>query len=123
LTVGIQGGDQGLIVDLGSPDDLKKEYGYAESGGNGQGFASITFRDGKILILKAGRNRALQELVEGGQLFQQTPQGQASAIAKPGHIYLARIFDAHNKDFQILVKLLVLKATPGESVTFRWELL
>lgn len=123
LTVGIQGGEQGVIVDLGSVDDLKKEYGYRETVGNGQGFASITFFDGKIQILKAGRSRDLQELVEGGRLFQETPKSGTSAIAKPGHIYLARIFDRQNKDFQILVKLLVLKATPGDSVTFRWELL
>jgi hypothetical protein len=123
LTVAIEGGELGSIVDLGSADDLKKEYGYAETGGNGQGFASIIFRDGKVRIRKAGKQGELQELVEGGQLFQQPLHSSASSIAKPAHIYLTRIVDRHNKDFQIMVKLLVLKATPGESVTFRWELL
>jgi hypothetical protein len=122
LSVAIEGGEEGAIVDLGSADELRKEYGYAETGGNGQGFASITFRDGKVLIRKAGQHGELQELVESEQLFQRL-QSTASATAKPAHIYLARIVDRHNKDFQIMVKLLVLKATPGESVTFRWELL
>jgi hypothetical protein len=123
LTVAIEGGEQGAIIDLGSADDLKKEYGYNETGGNGQGFASITFRDGVIMIRKAGKDDPLQELVEGARLFPEVLHSSASAIARPGHIYLARIFDPGRKDFQILVKLLVLKATPGDSVTFRWELL
>jgi hypothetical protein len=123
LSVGIQGGELGSIVDLGTAADLGKEYGYAERVGNGQGFASLTFRDGKLMIRKGARYTDLQDLVEGAQLLKETPHSVAAAVAKPGHTYLARIIDRHNPDFQILVKLLVLKAVPGESVTFRWELL
>jgi hypothetical protein len=123
LTVGIQGGEEGLIVDLGTAEDLKKEYGYNETVPNGQGFASITFYEGKIKIRKSGQKGELQELREGEQFLRQPVQSSASATAKAGHIYLARIVDRHKKDFQILVKLLVLKAVAGDSVTFRWELL
>lgn len=123
LTVAVQGGEQGQIVDLGTADDLKKKYGYSETVSSGQGFASISFRDGKIQIRKAGSKSELQELTEGQQMLQEPVKGGAAAVAKPGHIYLARITDRSNKDFQILVKILVLRAAAGDSVTFRWELL
>jgi hypothetical protein len=122
LSVGIEGGELGRIIDLGSDDDLSKQYGYQQTVGKGQGFASIEFRDGKLVIMKARRTGARQELAQAAPLFE-TGQSVASAEAKAGHIYLARITDPHTKDFQILVKLLVLTAKPGESVTFRWELL
>lgn len=122
LSVGIEGGELGRIIDLGSDDDLSKQYGYQQTVGKGQGFASIEFRDGKLVIMKDRKAGTRQELTQGGLLFE-TGQSTASAEAKVGHIYLARITDRHTKNFQILVKLLVLTARPGESVTFRWELL
>jgi hypothetical protein len=122
LSVGIEGGEIGRIIDVGTADELRNEYGYRETVGKGQGFASIAFQDGKILILKDGNKEARQELRETAQLFENNQSG-AAAEAKAGHIYLARITDRHKKDFQILVKLLVLNARPGELVTFRWELL
>jgi len=122
LSVGIQGGEVGRIVDLGTDDELSKQYGYQQTVGGGQGFASIEFRDGKLLIVKDRRAGTRQELTEETRLFEAS-RGMSSAEAKAGHIYLARITDSHNRDFQILVKLLVLTARPGESVTFRWELL
>jgi hypothetical protein len=122
LSVGIEGGEVGRILDLGTDDELSKHYGYQQTVGKGQGFASIEFRDNKLLIVKDRRAGTRQELTEGAQLFEAS-RGMSSAEAKPGHIYLARITDRNNKDFQILVKLLVLTAQPGELVTFRWELL
>src|SRR5262245_11063799 len=41
--VGIQGGEVGSIVDLGSADELRSRYGYEETVGNVQGFTSIHF--------------------------------------------------------------------------------
>src|SRR5262245_5294056 len=52
LSVAIEGGEVGRIIDLGTGRDLSKLYGYGETVGNGQGFASIEFRDGKIWIAK-----------------------------------------------------------------------
>jgi hypothetical protein len=122
LSVGIEGGELGRIVDIGTADDLSRKYGYQETVGKGQGFASIEFQDGKLLIVKDAKKATRQELTEATQLFEDS-KGIASAEAKAGHIYLARITDRYRKDFQILVKLLVLTSKPGESVTFRWELL
>ena len=122
LSVGIEGGEVARIIDLGTDEELSKQYGYQQTVGKGQGFASIEFRDGKLLIVKDRRAGTRQELIEGARLFEAS-RGMSSAEAKPGHIYLVRITDSHKKDFQILVKLLVLTASAGESVTFRWELL
>lgn len=79
------------------------------------------------MILKDRKTNTLQELREGGVLFQIQSQRDAtakgSAAIKAGHIYLARIIDRHDASFQLFVKMLVLSYTPNESVTFRWELL
>jgi hypothetical protein len=71
FAVGIEGGRLGVIVDLGTAEDLKKEYGYEETVGSGQGFASVHIEDGKIVILKDRRARVMQELRESTQLFAQ----------------------------------------------------
>lgn len=122
LSVGIEGGELGKIIDLGTDDDLSRQYGYQQTVGKGQGFASIEFRDGKLVIVKDRKAGTRQELIQGSSLFE-TGQSTASVEAKGGHIYLARITDRHDKEFQIMVKLLVLTARPGELVTFRWQLL
>ena len=121
LSVGIEGGELGRILDLGAAEDLQREYGY-ERVVHDQGFSSIIFREGKLMIMKDYRKGTFQELTEAAKLFEGSTS-TASAEAKAGHIYIARITDRNKKDFQILVKLLVLAATPGQSVTFRWELL
>jgi len=114
LSVGIEGGESGTILDLGTSGDLHT---------NNQAFPGIHFIDGKVLLLiTIQRKETRQELTQAAQIFQDS-KGIASVEAKSGHIYLARITDRYKKDFQILVKLLVLTARPGESVTFRWELL
>ena len=112
LSVGIEGGESGAIIDLGNPQDLQTN----------QAFAGLRFVDGKVILIKDQRTGARQELTRAAQVFAATTN-MGSAEARPGHIYLARITDRHNKDFQILVKLLVLSVQPGESVTFRWQLL
>jgi hypothetical protein len=114
LSVGIEGGESGVIIDLGNPQDLQaNQY---------QAFAGLRFVDGKIILIKDQRTGSREELPRAAQVFAAS-SNMGSAEARPGHIYLARITDRHNKDFQILVKILVLTARPGELVTFRWELL
>jgi hypothetical protein len=120
FAVGIEGARLGVIVDLGTTDDLKKEYGYEETVGAGQGFASIHLENGKLVILKDRRSQEMQELKESLQVFEQ-PTSTAKASVKVGHIYLARISEKRNPNAQVLVKLLVVGHVPGESVTFRWQ--
>jgi hypothetical protein len=122
FAVGIEGRRLGSIVDLGASDDLKKEYGYEETVGGGQGFASVHLEDGKVVILKDRRAQAMQDLKEAAQLFTQATS-VAKAPVKIGHVYLARITDSDDGNFQVVVKLLVIGYVPGESVTFRWQAL
>src|SRR5207253_8031446 len=99
LSVGIQGGEVGRILDLGTDDELSKQYGYQQTVGRGQGFASIEFRDGKLLIVKNRRAGTCQELTEASRLFEAS-RGMSSAEAKGAQTYRARITDSHNRDFQ-----------------------
>lgn len=122
FAVGIEGGRLGAIVDLGTNDDLKKEYGYEETVGGGQGFASVHLEDGKIVILKDRRPQAMQDLKEATQLFAEGTSA-AKVPVKVGHVYLARLTDSYDRKYQVLVKLLVIGYVPGESVTFRWQAL
>lgn len=124
LTVGIQGGQNGMIVDLGTSDELQRQYGYEETVGKGNGFASLQARASSILIAKDRKSKTLQEVKEAAVLFQSPAPGKGSkdnALIASGHIYLARLFDRNNQAPTILLKILVLAYTPGESVTFRWE--
>jgi len=127
FTAGIQGGQVGIIIDLGTATDLQQGYGYQETVGRPDGFASIQIRENKTMILGDRKTNTLQELREGGLLFQgeskRVASANASAMIKPGHIYLARIIDTNDPSFQLLVKMLVLSYVPNQSVTFRWELL
>jgi hypothetical protein len=59
-------------------------------------------------------------LQEGDKLFTEVGP-QATAPIKLGHIYLVRIADKKDKNFQQLVKLMVIAFRPEESVTLRWE--
>ena len=122
LTIGIEGGRIGTIIDLGSASELQKRYGYAETVGGGQGFASLRAVNGKMVILKTYRPRLEQELAESAQFFAE-PKSGANAPVKLGHVYLVRITDRSDKAFERLVKLLVIAYTPKESVTIRWQIM
>jgi hypothetical protein len=122
FTVGIEGARLGVIVDLGSAQDLKQRYGYEATVGNGEGFASLRLEEGRLVILKDRRAQTVQELRESASIFQEGASG-ATAPIKLGHIYLARITDRHEKAIQTLVKLIVIAYTPNESVTIRWQIL
>ena len=122
FTVGVEGGRVGRIIDLGSATELRQRYGYEETVGNGQGFASLRVEDGRVVILKDRRTQAVQELRESASLFQEGASG-ASAPIRLGNIYLVRLTDQHDKAFQRIVKLMVIAYTPNESVTIRWQVL
>lgn len=123
FTVGVEGGREGVIIDLGTPSELQKKYAYGETVGNGQGFASITVKDGKAYILQDRRTRAMQEIKGVESLFQKPLTKSGTAQVKVGHIYIMRLTDTHDKHFDRLAKLIVIAHVPGESVTFRWLVL
>lgn len=122
LTVGVEGGRIGAIVDLGNASELQKRYGYSDTVGKGQGFASLRVENGKIFILKDRRIHNEQELEESALLFAES-KPSVSAPIKLGNIYLMRLIDGNDKTFERIVKLLVVAYTPNESVTIRWQVM
>ena len=121
FSVGAEGARHGAIVDLGTAEELQRRYGYEETVGGGQGFASIRRQDGKLVILKKRREATVQPLQEADRL--QATTALASAPVLPGHVYVLRLVDQHDKQFDRVAKLIVLAHSPGESVTLRWECL
>lgn len=115
--VGIQGGDRGVIIDLGSDAALQSRYGYADTVGNGQGFASIHIEQGRILIGKDYETGEYQPLKEFDELSKARKDANVSHVVL-GHIYLVRI-DSPDKE-PLYAKLKVVAFVPGESVTIRW---
>jgi hypothetical protein len=120
---GIEVNRVAAIVDLGTPDQLRERYQFEDATGGGAGFASLHLDGDKILVLKEDIRKAeFQPLQEGPKLFTEVGPS-ATAPIKLGHIYLVRIADKKDRNFQQLVKLIVIGYRPEEAVTLRWELL
>jgi len=120
--VGVEGNRKGVILDLGTAEELKAKYAFTETVGNGQAFASIDIRNGKAQILKDYKTGDLQDLVESTSLFESF-KNRESIPVKVGHIYLIRSTGRDDKDPEMYAKVLVLAYTPSESVTVRWQLM
>ncbi|HKF21035.1 MAG TPA: hypothetical protein VKE93_05670 [Candidatus Angelobacter sp.] len=115
ISVGIEGGRVGTIVDLG---DALERYG---SRGPGQVFASLQIDKGKFVIVKDPSSHSTEELAAEA-LFQEGKPA-ANVPATVGHIYVARITDRHDQKFQRIVKFMIIAHTPNQSVTMRWKVL
>lgn len=123
LVTGIEVDRIGAIIDLGTPDQLRERYGFEDATGGGSGFASLHLDGDKVMVLKEDiRKPEFQPLREGARLFTEVGPS-ATAPIKLGHIYLVRIADKKNRNYQQVVKLMVIAYRPDESVTLRWELL
>lgn len=127
FAVGIEGGRIGRIIDLGTSEQLQRSYGYQETVGRGQGFASINFDGTKSLLIKGVQTQPRtsapnQELKESALLFR-IGKPSATAAIKNGHIYVVRLTDTNDQKFQLIAKIIVLSFVPGESVTIRWQVL
>jgi hypothetical protein len=116
--VGIQGGEEGAIVDLGDDTALKGRYGYTETVGNAQGFTSIHLESGRAVIVKDYKARTFQPLVEFGELEREREDGDSAAVVL-GHMYLIRI--SGEDAATLYAKVKVLSYVPGEYVTIRWS--
>lgn len=123
LVAGIEIDRVATIVDLGTGNDLRERYGFEDAENGGVGFASLRLEGGKITILGVDTTKAVwQPLKESRQLFSDA-KASANAPIKLGHIYLVRIADTKDKNFQRIVKVMVIGYRPEEAVTLRWELL
>jgi hypothetical protein len=124
FTVGIEGGRIGTIVDLGTPDGLQTKYGYSETVGKGQGFASIRAKGRKLYVAEDRRSGTERELREAENLFAASSSaGASTARVRLGDVYVLRIVDRFDTNFELMVKLVVIAHVPNESVTFRWQVI
>lgn len=121
LTIGLESGRRGVLVDLGSTSDLARRFGYVEPTSGGQGYASIHYVGGRLMITRAVEG-TFQPIPEGPSLLTG-PTEAATARAAVGHVYLLRLVDAREPAFERIAKLLVVAHTPNESVTLRYDLL
>lgn len=121
LSAGIERDRFAVLLDIGSGEELQRRYGYEETVGGGQGFASIE-RDGKrLLILDNLLRNTRQALREGDALFGGTV-AIAHAPVQDGHIYLLRTVDrARPGSPEAVYKLMVVASQPGEWVALRWQ--
>jgi hypothetical protein len=124
LTAGIQGGQVGALLDLGSTAELAAGLGYSETVGGGQGFASLHFEQGQLLILDDFATQTYQPFPRG-QAFFDAPAPQFSQPIGPevDHLYLVRLLDQNDPNFERLAKLYVVEHVPGERVTIVWQTL
>lgn len=123
FVAGIEVNRVAAIVDLGTANELRSRYGFEDADNGGAGFASLRLEAGKIMVLKEDHAKPVwQPLEEGPKLFTEV-RSSATAPIKLGHIYLVRVADQRDKNFQQLVKLMVIAYRAEEAVTVRWELL
>jgi hypothetical protein len=119
---GIEVNRVAAIVDLGTGNDLRGRYGFEDADNGGVGFASLRLDGGKVMVLQEDNTKPVwQPLQEGPKLWEV--KASANAPIKLGHIYLVRIADTKDKNFQQIVKLMVIAYRAEEAVTLRWELL
>ena len=121
LTVGIEGGRLGNIIDLGTADELTQKYGNFERGVSaGEVFVSLHIENENVVIFKD--RKTVQPLKESSELLCDGKVAAAAPV-KLGHIYLVRISDRNDKSFQLFAKVLVVAHAPSESVAIRWQVL
>lgn len=124
FVTGIELNRSGAIVDIGTANDLRGRYSFEDAENGGVGFASLRVMGGKIMILQddIGKTPATWQLLKEASELAET-KSSATAPIKLGHIYLVRVTDSRDKNYEQLVKLLVVAYRPEEAVTLRWELL
>ena len=109
--VGIQGGETGKIIDLGTEDDVSKTYGCSNC------FTGIKFSsDGVVSVLDKTKNLKPIDL---------TAMTVDHASIKVGHIYLVKISNG-NDDTALFVKFIATSVLYGannavETVTMRHQ--
>jgi hypothetical protein len=117
LSFAMQGRDEAHVINLGSSRELAERYGYGETVGGGQGYASIAFRDGEITIFEE-RHESYQPLREAETLINSFNPDENEIRPEVGHIYLARLVDGDEATF---VKLYVVAMDPQSWIVLRWE--
>lgn len=103
LSVGLQGGEMGRIIDLG-PDVLVAQ----QLGVDGEAFDALQLVDGRF------------HQKDADELFYERPDDMGTLPVKPGHLYVLRIVDL-DSDLDLVVKVLVVDFTENKNVQLKWE--
>ena len=121
FTVGIEGGQSGRIVDLGTAEELRARFGYADTLPGRQGFSSLHLRDGGFAIRgKAEGGEVFQACPDANRVFDAPAEANHVAVALD-HVYVLRLTDRNDPQFNLVAKLHVVGFEPGQSATVRWE--
>lgn len=124
FSVGIGGEREGKIIDLGKVEELHQKY--KEIVGKEQVFASIQAQKEKVFILKERKKsepNELFEIVETKSLFQDDTGYLNNINVKLGNIYILRLWDGDDKDFEKIVKFIVTDYQPDRFATIRWQVI
>jgi hypothetical protein len=111
FAVGVQGGERGIIVDLGPDAAVAGKLGVTETVGSGQGYAALALESGKF-------NDPDAAPVLGTPPSQLSMSTTGHARPFRGHVYALRVVRDGASD--LVVKLLVVSVTDGQSVDFEW---
>jgi hypothetical protein len=113
LRVGIQGGERGIILDLGPDDTIAAKLGVVQTIGKGQGFAHLT--------MTASTRLSIPEADSLFSLDPSVPDHDYNHVQPHiGHVYILRIRDQHDSDFDLIVKLTPVYLAPRERIAFQW---
>ena len=109
FTVGFQGGEQGIILDLGTDDEVAARLGVNQTVGGGQGFAALAFH------ARVFNDSTAQDA------FTAPLRGAAPAPVMERHVYVLRIAsDGSSTSQELVVKIFVVSLTAGSETSFEW---
>lgn len=109
LTVGIQGGEVGAIVDLGTDDDIAAALGIEQTVGGGQGFSHLDLGGD-------GFNISSADVVLSAPETWVEDVDHATVVLN--HVYVARVVGGEGLD--MIVKLLVVEAQTSTVTSLEW---
>lgn len=126
LVTGLEGGDKGAVVDLGSEKDIDAKYqkgvpkGYSMFPGTW--FTTLAIQGRRVFArFRNGDEITPITITEASGLYPKDSKNFASAPAKIGHVYLLRQYDDIDGT-EVVFKVLVL-AMSENSVTLRYDLM
>ena len=123
LQAGIQGGETGAIVDLGTADELSARHG---SPASGWPFGALGVNAARTAVTYGPFSGYPEpapaiELPEAASLFDGS--GTDTRALQAGHLYVGRISSPYDPGYQILFKFIVTKNLPDTEATIRYRVI
>lgn len=117
LSVGIQGAEDGAILDLGPIRELGTKLAVQETVGGGQAWAALRW-DGTSLVVAAPHRETRAWSPDESDTTWPGERGHAHAAVHLGHAYVVHLASP-DRD-AVVAKLIVTAHEPRVSVTLRW---